>query len=236
MQWLPLSAKKKIQSLSCRTNDREVCGFVLKDGAVVSVNNVAEDPINEFSIDPKDYAAYDEEILGIWHSHLELPGFSELDQQVLASDDLPWAVYCLADNSWHECDPRNTAPFEGRPFVFGVYDCYSLVSDYLRSKSVDLPDWPRGIWGEWNTPLFSPFDDELPNYGKPVPCGSHQDGDIMLMNLGDFPSHTDHLGVFVNDKQFLHHFAGRVSRVQNFGGYWERRLNCIIRPNQLWKN
>jgi proteasome lid subunit RPN8/RPN11 len=236
MDWLTACAKNQIQLFACETPEEEACGFVLKDNTAVRVQNIAADRSDQFAIDPKDYAFYDEDILGIWHTHLEFPGFSELDQQVISTDELPWAVYCLSDNSWHQCDPRNTAPFEGRPFVFGVYDCYSLVSDYLETLEVKLPPWPRGSWGEWNTPLFTPFDEEGPKLGRLVKPGMQQAGDMMLMNLGDFPCHTDHLGVFVNGKQFLHHPASSVSRLQTFGGYWQRRLNLIIRPHELWKN
>tara|TARA_R110002020_G_scaffold169692_3_gene359029 strand:- start:1123 stop:1833 length:711 start_codon:yes stop_codon:yes gene_type:complete len=236
MEWLSASAKESIRGFACKKPEEEACGFVLKDGTVVSVRNSSLDPVNNFAIELSDYAFYEENIFGIWHSHLELAGFSALDQQVLSLDVLPWAVYCLADNSWHQCDPSVVAPFEGRPFVFGVYDCYSLVSDYLKAKNVCLPDWPRGSWGEWNTPLFTPFDDQWEHYGKPVKLGQQQAGDMMLMNLGDFSLHTDHLGVFVSKKQFLHHPSEGKSRLQTFGGYWERRLNWIIRPYSLCKN
>lgn len=236
MEWLSESAKEAIKSFAIEKPEEEVCGFVLKDDTVVSVPNTSSDRTNQFAIEPKDYAFYDENIAGVWHSHLDFAGFSVLDQQVISLDVLPWAVYCLADDSWHQCDPSVVAPFEGRPFVFGVYDCYSLVSDYLKEKKVNLPEWPRGNWGEWNTPLFTPFDDEWSNYGEPVQLGAQQAGDMMLMNLGDFSSHTDHLGVFVSKNQFLHHPSESKSRLQTFGGYWQRRLNWIIRPYSLCKN
>ena len=236
MNWLTDQTKTQIRAYACETPNEESCGFVLEDGIAVQVANKAEDPINQFAIDPFDYARFDSSIQGVWHSHLDFAGFSALDQQVMAADDLPWAVYCLSDDSWHQCDPGVTAPFEGRPFVFGVYDCYSLITDYLMKEGVQLPPWRRGSWGEWNTPAFSPFDDEWKNYGRTVKNGIYQAGDMLLLNLGDFPSHTDHVGVFVNSKQFLHHPAQGVSRLQTFGGYWKRRLNWVVRPHSLWKN
>lgn len=236
MNWLTNKQKTEIRDFAIKRLDEETCGFVLRDGSVVCVENEAEDRCNEFLISASSYARYDEDIVGVWHSHLELAGFSQLDQQVLQSDVLPWAVYCLRDDSFHECDPVTTAPFEGRPFVFGVYDCYSLISDYLKGKGVELPEWVRGNWGEWNTPTFSPFDDEWSKIGKPVKTKDYQPGDILLMNLGDYPNHTDHVGVFINSTQFLHHPSQGLSRVQTFGGYWKRRLNWVIRPYTLWNS
>ena len=239
MFWLTRDQKAEIKRLALASPDRETCGFVLTDGTVLQVPNTADDPVNEFAIDPSVYAEHDQRIGGIWHSHLKLAGFSPLDQQVLATDNTPWAVYCMADDTWHECDPemRAFAPLIGRPFVYGVYDCYSLVQDFLAKKRrIKLPDWERRQWGEWNTAGFDPFDREWKNYGKPVTTKNYRAGDILLLNLGDHSGHTDHVGVFQNDKSFLHHPSGAVSRAQTFGGYWERRLNWVIRPFAKWSN
>ena len=235
MNWLTVEQKTAIRNFAVACVEEETCGFVLKDGSAIRVKNSAVDKANQFAIDAATYAKYDEDILGVWHSHLDLAGFSQLDQQVLSSDELPWAVYCLGDDSFHECDPTTVAPFEGRPFVFGIYDCYSLITDYLKGLGVALPPWPRGNWGEWNTPSFSPFDDEWRNFGKLVTRTPYQAGDMVLFNLGDYPNHTDHVGVFINSKQFLHHPSQGVSRLQTFGGYWKRRVNWIVRPHSLWK-
>lgn len=236
MHWLSSSQKLTIRRIACENPTEETCGFALTDGQVIQVPNSATDRINEFAIDPAIFAEQDEHIKGVWHSHLDLAGFSPLDQQVMSADTLPWAVYCLRDDSWHECDPTTSAPFEGRPFAFGHYDCYSLVSDYLVHLGVNLPQWKRGPWGEWNEPLFSPFDEEWRKYGKAVHNGEYQRGDILLLNLGDHAGHSDHVGVFVDHRQFLHHPSGAVSRLQTFGGYWARRLNCVVRPFPLWSN
>jgi proteasome lid subunit RPN8/RPN11 len=232
--WLTKKQRTAIRKLACKNPTEETCGFVLTDGSVIQVNNVADDRHTTFSINPQDYAKYDDQITGIWHTHLELAGFSPLDQQVLMTDTLPWAVYCLADNSFHECDFTTVAPFLGRPFIFGLYDCYSLISDKLHEMEVELPPWPRGTWGEWDTPGFNPFDMAWPEIGEPVYNGKYQEGDILLLNLGNHPGHTDHVGVFLDRRTFLHHPAQHKSRKQLFGSYWERRLNWVIRPGPLW--
>ena len=236
MHWLTSEQKLQIRQLAASTHTEETCGFVLSDGAVIQAPNIADDRINEFAISPLFYAEHDEHVKGVWHSHLELAGFSPLDQQVMSTDVLPWAVYCLRDDSWHECDPTQPAPLEGRPFVFGHYDCYSLITDALAELGVVLPPWKRGSWGEWNTPGFRPFDVEWSKYGKLVTDGRYQEGDILLLNLGDHAGHTDHVGLMVGAKRFLHHPSGGVSRLQTFGSYWERRLNCVVRPFSLWKS
>ena len=155
MNWLTVQQKREIARFSAGNPTEEVCGFVLEDGSVCAVDNIAKDRTTSFEISAKDYVHADIcGIRGVWHSHIDLDGFSPLDQQVLSQDTLPWAVYCHRTGTFTQCDPDSIAPLIGRPFCFGVYDCYSLVSDFLSEKGVALPSWPRGKWGS-GTPQTS---------------------------------------------------------------------------------
>lgn len=236
MNWLTKEQRDVIRSAALQDPENETCGFVLESGEVVQCFNRAEDPVNTFEISPLDYALYEDKgIKGVWHSHIKLDGFSPFDQQVIASDPMPWAVYCLAKDHFTECNPHTVAPLLGRPYVFGVYDCYSVVSDKLQEMGVALPQWERSFFGEWNTPEFTPFDDQALIVGRPVQ-GDYQPGDILLFNLGDFSGHTDHIGVLINNRTFLHHPAERLSRIDRFGSWWKRKLRMAVRPHQLWKS
>lgn len=236
MALLSEGQKHVIRTMAAQNPDTESCGFIMEDGGLIMLPNIAHDQAGEFAIDPRDYAKWEPlGIAGVWHSHIELDGFSPLDQTVMRSDSLPWAIYCLRTDKFHECDPNWTAPYVGRPFVYGIFDCYSLVSDYLAHEhQVHLPLWDRGEYGEWNQPGFNPFDEEWAGIGKRVPSYSPlQDGDILLMNLGDHRGHTDHIGVINEDLRLLHHLAEKESRVDVMGGAWQRALRLAVRPNEL---
>lgn len=234
MNWLTTRQQEAIRQLAAATPEREACGFVLANGSVVAVPNRAPDPTHQFEISPADYVSHEAHgICGVWHSHRELEGFSPLDQQVIAADPMPWAIYCLASGQFVECDPGAPAPLVGRPFVYGIYDCYSLVSDMLLELGASMPPWPRGRYGEWNQPGFLPFDQAAAQVGIPVPPGEQRRGDIVLLNLGDYSGHTDHIGVFMDHSRFLHHPAERLSRVDRFGSWWVRRLRLVVRPHAL---
>ena len=101
---------------------------------------------------------------------------------------------------------------------------------------VELPAWPRGMYGEWDEKAFRPFDDQALVVGKRVRHERYQEGDILLLNLGAYAGHTDHIGVFINEKQFLHHPSERRSVISTFGGWWKRRLRLVVRPHQLCKS
>jgi proteasome lid subunit RPN8/RPN11 len=235
MNWLTISQQNAIRRLACSTPEVETCGFVLTSGDVAQVPNAAADPRNFFSIAPEDYAAYDDlGIAGVWHSHITEPDFSPADQTVMRTDSLPWAVFCLATDTFSQANPGVVAPFIGRPFVYGLYDCYSLVSDFLSDLGVTMPTWQRGPWGEWDTPEFVPFDNEAHNQGVEVTDDNYRTGDIICFNLGQYPNHIDHIGVFNSTTTFLHHLAQKKSRLDRFSPYWKEHVKCIIRPHQLW--
>ncbi len=228
MNWLSEDQKRQIKQLAAQTPEQEACGFVLPDGSVVAVKNSSPNPAEQFRIEANIVAQHADAV-GCWHSHLVLDGFSVLDQIGIAADGaMPWAVYTLATDRFCECDPLAQAPYVGRPYVWGVWDCYSLVADWLaREQQIVLPEWERGQWGEWNTPGFRPFDEEWPKFCKRV--SDPMPGDILLFNVGDHAGHTDHVGVMVGTRDFLHHPANKQSRQSRLGGHWLRRLNCAVR-------
>lgn len=235
MNWLTIDQQAAIRQLACASPEAETCGFVLTSGDVAQVPNTSSDPASYFSIAPEDYAAYEElGIAGVWHSHLSDPEFSPTDQNVLRADDLPWAIYCLATDTFSQVNPGAPAPLLNRPFVYGVYDCYSLVCDYLSELGVNMPAWGRGPWGEWNKPDFVPFDNEARNQGPEVVDEIYQAGDLIFFNLGDYENHIDHIAVFNSPTTFIHHLSQKKSRIERFSSYWKAHVKCVIRPQQLW--
>lgn len=47
----------------------ERCGLVLKDGSVIELKNIAEEPQHGFEISPEDMVKYEDEIAASWHTH-----------------------------------------------------------------------------------------------------------------------------------------------------------------------
>lgn len=53
------------------SQDTERCGFILKSGEVVEVENIAEDPKNEFEVSEEDFEKYYPDTVASWHSHTD---------------------------------------------------------------------------------------------------------------------------------------------------------------------
>lgn len=49
--------------------EEERCGFILKSGEILELENIAENKTTGFQIDSKDILKYIEDLETIWHSH-----------------------------------------------------------------------------------------------------------------------------------------------------------------------
>lgn len=73
MDEMPIDCATDIVDLARVGLPREVCGFVTKDWDIISIRNVALDPVNEFTMEPEVQLEWmferGHELLGIYHSH-----------------------------------------------------------------------------------------------------------------------------------------------------------------------
>lgn len=236
MNWLTVEQKQQIKQLAADNPHEESCGFVLENGDVIAVKNIHTEKEFNFKIDGNDYLKWDKEgIKGIWHSHTIDSDFSPTDQMVMRCDTLPWAVYCISKNTFTEADLSKPAPLLGRPFIYGVWDCYSLTTDFVKEAGVILPPWKRGPYGEWEQPGFFEFDNNWDKYNTiDVTKKKYQKYDIVLMNLGSIKGHTDHIGVFMDEgRTLLHHPYNGLSRKNRWSQWLATRTNLVVRPRKL---
>lgn len=89
----------------------EACGFVLRDNTVVECRNTADDPVNNFRIDPVDVALWweTEQVAALWHTHPQAPAVpSEEDERIAGESWLagPYLVYSVTDEDlgWYAWD------------------------------------------------------------------------------------------------------------------------------------
>ena len=185
----------------------ECCGVVVNEH-YFPCRNIAEGP-DEFCIEPRDWIAAAKlgRIQAVCHSH---PGAScRPGPEDIAS--MPW--YILGDDGLWRLDPAGYQ-LEGRPFVWGWADCYSLVRDAVGG----LPDFPRT--DETDAPRYSDLYQSL-GWRK---VGDLQDGDVVVMTLQG----GEHAGVY-SAGQILHHLPGRLSRREPYAGLWQHQTRMILR-------
>jgi len=127
----------------------------------------------------------------------------------------------MTPSSWDDM-----APLEGRPYVFGVYDCYTIVKDWMRKERgivmdemVETPDRVANLWMMDNVFFNKQESDRWRLVAKP------QVGDVILFSVdrnGELGSrNVNHCGVFVGGGQFLHHFPNRLSCIEPLSERWK---------------
>ncbi len=84
----------------------EACGVVV-DGRYWRCRNIAEDPEQDFVINPRDYAmaALYGKVEAVVHSH-PMGGFaSEADKLACAGTKVPWHIWSMPEQEWSTINP-----------------------------------------------------------------------------------------------------------------------------------
>ena len=231
---LPPSLTEKIQAHAAEESPNECCCLV----AVVKgrrkyfpCKNLATTPQEHFVLDPRDYAAVEEqgEIVAVIHSHpVTNHAPSQADRVACEQSGLPWHIVNPNTGNWGYCEPEGfELPYVGRAFSHGVVDCYSLCRDwYKRELGVELRNYPRrDRWWENGQNLY------LDNFEKEgfhrIPMAQLQKGDLLLMQLSSpVPNHA---AIYIGDQQVLHHVQGRLSSRDVLGEYYLKNVACALR-------
>ena len=167
-----------------------------------------------FILDPEDYVKADNlgEITAVVHSHPTTPPTpSQADRISCEHSKLPWHIVNPKTGEWGECIPEGYVPeLLGRPWVWGVTDCWSLVVDwYAQEKGIELKDYARNMTPQefLENPLFEDYAwrtgfRELRSEEK------LEAGDVLLMSI--MHPTLNHVAIFLGD-MILHHLADRLS-------------------------
>jgi cell wall-associated NlpC family hydrolase len=136
-------------------------------------------------------------------------------------------------------DSTEIAPVVGRPFVHGVWDCYSLVRDVFRLGKAELsgqgvnwcydpvmlPDVPRDD-GWWDNGQDLYMDWLKPAGFVEISAAAARPGDGFLMKIRS--DKLNHAGLLLGENEILHHLPTRLSR-REIGGVWFTQIEKWVR-------
>ena len=206
---------------------KESCGFITKDD-YIALDNIAEDPINDFRIRTEDYLKYRKEIKAIMHSHADYPHLSKQDMLSQIQSRLPWGVTLLNHKAVVETvfwGDDIIYPLLGRQFVHGCWDCWALVRDYWRHQGYNIMDFPRdNLWWEKEKSMLENGAQEA---GFDFIDESElQVGDVIFMKvLADV---TNHSAIYLGNGLMIHHLYNRLSRKEPIGR-WSKFITGYLR-------
>ena len=128
---------------------------------------------------------------------------------------------------------KNTMPWEHRHWLEGSSDCYRLALDYYEQelkipvRAVETPiNYTTQMMTYSKVNLFvenfasSGFEQVLvPEYGDAL---------LFQSGLATFDG-PDHVGIFLGDGNFLHHYRNRMSVIQPYGSMWKQKTTMVLR-------
>jgi len=134
---------------------------------------------------------------------------------------------------YYPASMKDNFPWENRLWEEGTSDCYRLGLDYYkRELGIILPsvitpkNYTLQMMHHAKTNLF------LENFAS---SGFEQvlipePGDALLIQSGlatfDGP---DHVGVFMEGGNFLHHYRNRLSTIQPYSSMWRQKTTMVLR-------
>lgn len=209
---------------------KESCGIIVKD-KFISCENIAENPIDNFSISDSIYKEYGSSIQGIVHSHtttsFKVDGRvpSKLDMLVGKNLSIPSGiVHCDGENVseilWF--NQTYLVPLLDRPYIPNVFDCYNLVRDYHTDKKTGISKLPvmerDEDWVEKDPGILLQGKETCTDI---IPFSEAKVGDILLYKIGS--QYENHVAVIIGEDLMLHHLATRPSSEDKISK-WKRQL------------
>lgn len=220
----------------------EACAYIV-DGLLYPVENLSETPEKSFKVSGVERvkAHAKGEVQAFLHSHpykLEDSPFAydpswatAQDMKTWISDNLPWGIVAtdgegLSPMIWYDDSMEAIEPFEGRTFISGKNDCYSIVRDYYRKAlNIKLVNGVREM-GWWDTDA-NLYETNFERAGfVEVPNNDIQVNDLALMRM--FNDTVCHAAVITDTNTILHHVVNRLSGYDSLAK-WNRQIVKYIR-------
>ncbi len=238
------TTRTAIETHALEAYPAECCGLVVNVGGrerYMRCRNTATTASEHFVMPAEDYAAAEEEgdVIAVVHSHPNARAEpSDADKVSCESSGLPWHIVSVTRDGthkppaiagWHSFEPSGyEAPLVGRSFAHGVLDCYALVRDWYRLEwGLVLPNFERpDNWWNNGGDLYT---EHFEKCGFRRVSGQPQRGDGFLMQIrSPVPNHA---GIFLDEGRslFIHHFYGRLSTREVYGGYYREVTVAHIR-------
>ena len=215
----------------------EACGLLaVIEGKKIfwPCKNLAEGKHEFFMLDPDDWQECEDkgEILGVIHSHPTGSSMaSEADKASCEHIGFPYYIYSINLDHWCSIEPSGwKAPsLIGRRFIWGKYDCWSIVTDWFKeNKNIEIPYWerPKTIKDFLSNPEFEYALPKL-NFIKQQNTDNLKIGDVLLFE--GRKNILNHVAVYIGDMMILNHNRKGLSCREFFGLKYQKALRGVYR-------
>lgn len=231
--FLTNSVKETIRLEGQKAFPQEACGLVVNDalGSFIAfpTPNSSLDPTKEFLIAPAAFSEAEKQgkVVACYHTHPSGPFHpSPADYLHARSSGIPGILH-VPDSDYFEIYTGRRSPnLEGRPFVLGLTDCFTLVADFYWDRfQKRIPVRGYGLVAIRQGMDLSEW---ISSSGLvPAPLDDLKTGDILLFQLGS--ARPNHCGVYLSFDRFLHQPLTGVSSVLYLSPEWRKTLCGALR-------
>lgn len=231
--------QSKIIAQSEQQTPHECCGFVILNNITKLVDifpceNIAEDKTHHFVIAPNKLIEAEKigKIIAYYHSHTmgdENPSLADkVNSRALS---LPSIIYSIISRKFAFYIPENfETPLVGRPFVWGVLDCWCLVCDYYKQNlKIDLNN--NFFRTSQEDLLQNDYFEKNIEAQNLVVVHDLKEHDILLMKINS--KIANHTAVYLGHEQILHHPGDRLSQRTFYGSFWKKNTYLKCRHRNL---
>jgi len=120
--------------------------------------------------------------------------------------------------------------YENRPFLHGLFDCYTLVRDYYKNNfGIYLPTNIQRNWEWWNSGENLYLENAKKSSFEEV--NDIKKHDVLIIKISSpVPNHA---AIYLGANKILHHMAGRFSTIQDLTFSFKQKISVIYRNSAL---
>lgn len=231
-----------IQQAAIAAYPNEMCGIIVND-EFIQLDNVHPDKAEHFRINPVQLQQYPD-YSAIVHSHpydssvrltADIPDkrwLSFKDQQGWINSGKVWIVVATDGEHCSDltiADENDIQPFEGREFIWGTQDCFTLARDYYKSIGIIICNHPREwLWWQKDQNMF--VDGFKQEGFYQVALEDIRVNDALLFRVNS--NIINHCGVIVGTDKLLHSVYNSVSRISKLSLYF-KDIAMILRHKSI---
>ena len=113
----------------------------------------------------------------------------------------------------------------GRQWLYGKFDCYTIVRDYYKLLGIIMPDYERPKDLITSDSIFL---DQAKNCNfKQIDFEERSKDDVLIMKLGT--KNPMHAAIFLGDNTILHQKYESLSCTENYSVYYRRSTKAVFR-------
>ena len=113
----------------------------------------------------------------------------------------------------------------GRQWLYGKFDCYTIVRDYYKLLGIIMPDYERPKDLITSKSIF--LDQAKKCNFVQIDFEERSKDDVLIMKLGT--KNPMHAAIFLGDNCILHQKYESLSCTENFNLYYRRSTKAVFR-------